>query len=70
MNKDAAQGQLQQVKGSVKEALGKVTGNKRLEVEGAAEKAAGKVREQAGHAREAAEDAARDVADRLRRQGR
>lgn len=58
MNKDTVEGNLQQVKGSVKEALGKVAGNDRLEAEGANEKVAGKVQEGLGKTREAAEDAA------------
>lgn len=63
MNKDTIDGNLKQVKGSVKEALGKVTGNKRLEVEGATEKVAGKVQEGVGKTR----DAAKDVADKFRK---
>jgi len=63
MNKDTVDGNLKQVKGSVKEALGKVTGNKRLEVEGASEKLAGKAQEGVGKTR----DAAKDAVDKLRK---
>lgn len=63
MNKDTAEGNLQQVKGSVKEALGKVTGNDRLEAEGATEKVAGKVQEGVGKTR----DAAQEAADKLKK---
>ncbi|WP_454908759.1 CsbD family protein [Variovorax gossypii] len=63
MNKDTIDGNLKQVKGSVKEALGKVTGNKRLEVEGAAEKLAGKAQEGVGKT----QDAAKDAVDKLRK---
>lgn len=63
MNKDTVDGNLKQVKGSVKEALGKVTGNKRLEVEGASEKLAGKALEGIGKT----QDAAKDAADKLRK---
>lgn len=63
MNKDTVDGNLKQVTGSVKEALGKVTGNKRLEVEGASEKLAGKAQEGVGKTR----DAAKDAADKLRK---
>lgn len=63
MNKNSVEGKLDQVKGSVKEALGKVTGNEKLEAEGATEKAAGKVQEGLGKAQEAAKDAA----DKLRK---
>lgn len=62
MNKDTVDGNLKQVKGSVKEALGKVTGNTRLEAEGATEKVAGKTQEKLGDAK----DAAKKAADKLR----
>ncbi len=42
MNKNTNEGNLKQVKGSVKEALGKVIGNQGLEAEGATEKVEGK----------------------------
>ena len=59
MNKDTTDGDVEQVKGSVKEALGKVIGNENLEAEGASEKAVGRARKDLGQARKAAEDAAR-----------
>lgn len=62
MNKNTVDGTLKQVKGSVKEALGKVTGNDRLEAEGATEKVEGKVQEGAGKAQQAA----KDLADKVR----
>jgi uncharacterized protein YjbJ (UPF0337 family) len=43
VNKDQVKGVARQVQGSVKEAVGKATGNKRTQAEGAVEKAAGKV---------------------------
>ncbi|WP_195612175.1 CsbD family protein [Streptococcus australis] len=48
---------LNQVKGSVKEGLGKVTGDKKTEAEGVAEKVASKAKEVAEDAKEVAEDA-------------
>lgn len=63
MNKNSVEGKLDQVKGSVKEALGKVIGNEQLEAEGATEKVAGKAQEGVGKAQEAAKDAA----DKLRK---
>ncbi|MGE0239439.1 MAG: CsbD family protein [Parvibaculaceae bacterium] len=57
MDKDRIKGGTKQVKGSVKEAIGKVTGNRRTEVEGAAERAAGKVQSGVGKAKDAARDA-------------
>jgi uncharacterized protein YjbJ (UPF0337 family) len=60
MDKDRIKGVGHQAKGAVKEAAGKVTGDKRTEAEGAAEKAAGKVQNAVGGVK----DAARDAADR------
>ena len=60
MDKDRIEGVAQQAKGSVKEALGKVTGDAKLEGEGKAEKNAGKVQHAAGSAK----DAVRDVASK------
>jgi len=56
MDKDRVKGAGQQIKGSVKEAIGKVTGNKRTEAEGAAEKTAGKVQSGAGKTKDAIRD--------------
>lgn len=57
MDKDRIEGGAKQVKGSVKEAIGKVTGNKQTEVEGAVEKAAGKVQSGVGKAKDSVRDA-------------
>lgn len=48
---------LEQVKGSVKEGLGKLTGDEKTEKEGAAEKVVSKVKEVAKDAKDAVEDA-------------
>lgn len=48
MDKDKIKGSARQVQGSVKEAFGKLTGNKKVEAEGAADKAAGKVQSTVG----------------------
>ena len=48
---------LNQVKGSVKEGLGKLTGDTKTEAEGTAEKVASKAKEVAEDAKEVAEDA-------------
>ncbi len=58
MNKNTVDGNLKQVKGSVKEALGKVVGNENLEAKGAAEKVAGKAQESLGKTQDAAKGAA------------
>lgn len=51
-NKDQAGGVIKQVKGSVKQAVGKATGNKQTQAEGAAEKIAGKIQKGYGDLKE------------------
>src|SRR6202021_968638 len=53
MDKDRVEGSAHQVKGAVKEAVGKVTGDAKTQAEGAAEKAAGKVQNAVGGAKDA-----------------
>jgi uncharacterized protein YjbJ (UPF0337 family) len=60
MDKDRVEGVGHQVKGSVKEAVGKVTGDKKTQAEGVAEKGAGKVQNAVGGVK----DTAKDLADR------
>jgi uncharacterized protein YjbJ (UPF0337 family) len=48
MDKDRVKGSAQQAKGSVKEVVGKVTGDAKLEAEGKGDKAAGKIQNAAG----------------------
>ncbi|KQS02995.1 CsbD-like protein [Sphingomonas sp. Leaf357] len=57
MDDDRSIGAGRQVKGSIKEAIGKITGDRSAEAEGAAEKAAGKVQSALGKAKQAARDA-------------
>jgi uncharacterized protein YjbJ (UPF0337 family) len=57
MDKDRVEGAGHQAKGAVKEAAGKVMGDKRTEAEGAAEKSAGKVQNAVGGAKDAMRDA-------------
>ena len=52
---------LEQVKGSVKEGLGKLTGDEKTEKEGAAEKVVSKVKEVAVDAKDAVEGAIEGV---------
>jgi uncharacterized protein YjbJ (UPF0337 family) len=59
VNKDQVSGVAKQVKGAVKEAAGKATGNRRTEAEGAAEKAAGKIQKGYGDVKEKVKDATR-----------
>jgi uncharacterized protein YjbJ (UPF0337 family) len=56
MDKDRIDGAAKQVKGSIKEAVGKVTGDKKTQAEGVAEKAAGKVQNSVGGAKDAARE--------------
>ena len=66
MDKDRVEGIAHQVKGAVKEAAGKVTGDAKLEAEGTAEKAAGKVQNAVGGVK----DTLRDANEAVRRTGR
>jgi uncharacterized protein YjbJ (UPF0337 family) len=52
VNKDQVKGVGKQVKGSVKETAGRMTGNRRTEAEGAAEKTVGKVQKGFGDVKE------------------
>lgn len=56
MHKDTITGATKEAAGSIKQAAGKVTGNERLEAEGAAEKIAGKVQKGVGNLKDAARD--------------
>jgi len=53
MDKDRVKGSAEQVKGAVKEAAGKVFGDKKLETDGNADKAAGKVQNAIGGLKDA-----------------
>ncbi|MDR6512160.1 uncharacterized protein YjbJ (UPF0337 family) [Novosphingobium capsulatum] len=47
MNEDRIEGEVRQVKGSILEAIGKITGDDQTRAQGAAEKLAGKVQAKA-----------------------
>jgi len=53
MDKDRIAGVAHQIKGRVKEAVGKVTGDAKTRAEGAAEKTAGRVQNAVGGAKDA-----------------
>ena len=57
MHKDEAKGAAKDVKGSIKEGVGKATGNDRMAAEGAADRVAGKVQKGVGSLKDAARDA-------------
>ncbi len=54
MDKDRIEGAAKQVKGTIKEAIGKVTGDTKIQAEGMAGKAAGKVQSGVGEAKDSA----------------
>ena len=56
----------EQLKGSVKEGLGKLTGNDKLQAEGFAEKVVSKVKEAAEDAKDAVEGVIDSVKDKLK----
>lgn len=57
MDKDRAAGIGHQVKGSIKEAAGKVTGDRKLEAEGKVEKTGGKLQNAYGGAKDSLRNA-------------
>ena len=57
MHKDEAKGAAKDIKGSIKEGVGKATGNDRMAAEGAADRVAGKVQKGVGSLKDAARDA-------------
>lgn len=58
MDKDRVEGVGKQIKGAVKDAAGKVTGDSKMQAEGKADKAAGKVQNTVGSAKDGVRDAA------------
>ncbi|MGT2710875.1 CsbD family protein [Streptococcus oriscaviae] len=61
MSKEKRDAKLEQVTGSVKKGIGKLTGNKKLEVEGMVEKGVGKAKEMAIDAKESVEGAIKGI---------
>ena len=59
MDKDRIDGAGKQVKGAIKDATGKVTGDRQLQAEGKADKIVGKVQSEVGKAKDDVRDAAR-----------
>jgi uncharacterized protein YjbJ (UPF0337 family) len=60
MNKDRIRGSAEQAKGKMKEIAGKATGDAKLESEGKAQKAAGKVQNTIGGLKDALKEAVED----------
>jgi uncharacterized protein YjbJ (UPF0337 family) len=59
MDKDRVEGAAKQLKGNIKETVGKVTGDRKTQAEGAADKAEGKVQNTVGGIK----DKARELLD-------
>lgn len=57
MHKDEAKGAAKDIKGSMKQAVGKATGDDRLRAEGSADRVEGKVQKGVGALKDAARDA-------------
>ncbi|MBK1659603.1 CsbD family protein [Paracraurococcus ruber] len=57
MDKDRIEGAAKQAKGAVKDAVGKLTGDTKMQAEGKADKAEGKVQNTVGGAKDKARDA-------------
>ena len=57
MDEDRVKGALDQAKGAIKEGVGKMTGDKKMEAEGVADKASGKVQNTVGGVKDTARDA-------------
>lgn len=57
MNNDRIEGSAKQVKGATEEVIGKATGDAKLQADGNADKAAGKVQNAIGGVKDAVQDA-------------
>jgi uncharacterized protein YjbJ (UPF0337 family) len=66
-NNDEIEGKGKQIKGTVKEKIGELTGNKSLEYEGEADQAAGSAQEDFGHARRKAGEAIESIGEKVAR---
>ena len=65
-NRDEMEGKYEKTKGSIKEKVGQVAGDRELEDEGRGDRAEGNVQEGFGKARRKVGDAIKDVGDRIR----
>ncbi|HYE13563.1 MAG TPA: CsbD family protein [Pyrinomonadaceae bacterium] len=66
-NRDEMEGKFDQVKGSVKEGVGRATGDEEMEAEGSMDKLKGDVQEGYGGAKRKIGDVLEDVGDAVRR---
>jgi uncharacterized protein YjbJ (UPF0337 family) len=65
INKDEVKGKFQQARGTVKDRVGEITGNRRLEAEGEEEHAEGEGREAWGSIKRNVSNAVKEVADAI-----
>lgn len=66
-NRDEVEGKFDQAKGKTKETIGRAINDRKLENEGQAEHAGGKVQEGAGKVRRKVGEAIEDVGDAIKR---
>ena len=66
-NRDEMEGKIDQAKGTVKENVGRVIGDRDMETEGAADRAGGNVQESYGETKRKVGDAIKDVGDAVSR---
>ncbi|HZT25438.1 MAG TPA: CsbD family protein [Pseudolabrys sp.] len=64
MDKDRIEGSAEQAKGKVKETIGKVTGDAKLQGEGKGDQIAGKTKNAIGGAKDAAKEAVDELQDK------
>ncbi len=69
-NKDEAEGKWEQVKGTVKDKVGEVTGNESLEAEGEAQNAAGEGQETWGKVKRGVSDTVDSVGEAISNAGK
>ena len=66
-NKDELEGKYEQAKGSIKEGLGRITGDDEMQAEGSADKLKGDVQEGWGGAKRKVGDMLEDAGDAIKR---
>ena len=66
-NRDEIEGKYEQAKGSVKEGVGRITGDEEMEAEGAGDKLKGDLQEGWGGTKRKVGDIMEDVGDAIRR---
>ena len=66
-NRDEMEGKVDQASGAIKDKVGEVSGNERLETEGEAQRAGGNVQEGFGTARRKVGETINDIGDKIGR---